>query len=170
MDFNISLTAAMSNITAVADFVLGSEDGSGMPGKMQAGLGLFRIRKKISLMSESGLAVRFINILVTTLRFAFPEIRRRAVYNCGQVAFLWIGQRKGTVFNSFYHSVVPKKVTDIIDTTKRVGNGRIICSLVVGAKRVARQDVDVLRVAFVVALCVNVKGPAQIMKCRSSMI
>ena len=40
----------------------------------------------------------------------------------------------------------------------------VICSSVVGAKRVARQDVDVLRVAFVVALCVNVKGPAQIMK------
>ena len=34
----------------------------------------------------------------------------------------------------------------------------VICSSVVGAKRVARQDVDVLRVAFVVALCVNVKA------------
>ena len=77
---------------------------------------------------------------------------------------MWIGQRKETVFNYFCHSVIPKKVTDIIDTTKRDGNDRIICSLVVGAKRVARQGVDVLRVAFVVALCVNVKGPAQIMK------
>ena len=33
LGFNIWITAAMSNITAVADFVLASEDGLGMPGK-----------------------------------------------------------------------------------------------------------------------------------------
>ena len=46
----------------------------------------------------------------------------------------------------------------------------VTCFSVVGAKRVARQGVNVQKVASVVALCVNVKGPAQIMKCRSSMI
>ena len=40
----------------------------------------------------------------------------------------------------------------------------VTCLSVVGAKRVARQGVNVQKVASVVALCVNVKGPAQIMK------
>ena len=90
LGFNIWITTAMSNITAVADFVLWSEDGLGMPGKRgirsdfdplyklplldNAGGPRLISYLKNSLMSASGLAVRFINILVTTLRFALAVL------------------------------------------------------------------------------------------------
>ena len=41
----------------------------------------------------------------------------------------------------------------------------VICSSVVDVKKVARQDVNAPKVAFVVGLCVNVKDRVQIMKC-----
>ena len=102
-------------------------------------------------MSASGLAVRFINILVTTLRFALAVLNLASPFlrsagglfiDVYRLLFYVDWTEKGNSLQPFCHSVIPKKVTDIIDTTKRVGNDRIICSLVVGAKRVARQGVD----------------------------
>ena len=75
LGFSICITGAMSNITVVADFVLGSKPGSGMPG---------RRGKRSDFDPQVGFGS-------ANLGVSFLEISRRSICEGIHVSFLkWI--------------------------------------------------------------------------------